>query len=267
MSFLSLVGALSVVYLVVSRLERVPALRFRALPKPRPYLATDLCWYAAAIAATAVSVFLFRPQLAKFQILPIRDAVGSLPLVVKLGVGLAVFDFVLFAVHVGLHRSDTLWTVHKVHHSTLNLDGFATTRNHPVENLLRFVPGQAVLFLLGLPVSVVASIVAIAALYGVSNHSNLGTRVPWAEAIVVTPRLHRSHHVPSTTQHNFGTIFSIWDRLFGTLVRRDTAPEDRFGVPGEIDSYPQRFLPAFRHPVAQLREQHATKLAAESSSP
>ena len=32
-------------------------------------------------------------------------------------IGLVVFDFVIFAVHVGLHRYDVLWNVHKVHHS------------------------------------------------------------------------------------------------------------------------------------------------------
>src|SRR5256714_15459854 len=66
------------------------------------------------------------------------------------------------AVHVGLHRVDWLWNVHKVHHSTLELDGFATTRTHMVENLLRFVPSQALLFLIGMPVTVVAASVAVA---------------------------------------------------------------------------------------------------------
>jgi sterol desaturase/sphingolipid hydroxylase (fatty acid hydroxylase superfamily) len=122
-----------------------------------------------------------------------------------------------------------------------------------VENMLRFVPGQAVLFLMGMSASVVAPAVAIAAIYGVSNHSNLGTNMRWVEGLLVTPRIHRRHHVPSTTQHNFGAIFTVWDRLFGTLVQRETMPDERFGVPGEIDSYPQRFRAAFRQPAVQFR--------------
>ena len=94
---------------------------------------------------------------------------------------------------------------------------------------------------------------AIAAIYGVSNHSNLGLNLRWLEPVLVTPRLHRRHHVPSTTQTNYGGIFTIWDRLFGTLVRRDTEPDERFGVPGEIDTYPQAFVPAFRRPFTVLR--------------
>jgi len=120
-----------------------------------------------------------------------------------------------------------------------------------------------VLFLIGMPVAMVAATVGIAAIYGVSNHSNLGTNVAWIEGVLVTPRLHRRHHVPSTTQSNFGAIFTVWDRLFGTLVRTDTGPDERFGVPGEIDSYPQRFVPAFRRPFLQIRRASAGRRRAQ----
>jgi sterol desaturase/sphingolipid hydroxylase (fatty acid hydroxylase superfamily) len=265
MSFVLSVAILTVVYLVVARLERMPALRFRVLPSPRPYLATDVAWYGLAILATAISVFVLRPQLAKLEIGPVRNAVAHLPLAAKFLLGLIVFDFVSFVVHVSLHRSNTLWNVHKVHHSTLHLDGFATTRTHMFENLLRFVPGQVVLFVMGMSAAVVAPVVAVAAIYGVSNHSNLGTKLHWIEGLLVTPRLHRRHHVPSTTQRNFGAIFTIWDRCFGTLIRQDTTPDERYGVPGEIDSYPQRFLPAFRNPVAQYRRQRADRLTSPTA--
>jgi lathosterol oxidase len=253
MSFFASIAVLTAVYAVVGRLERTPALRFRRLPSPRPYLATDLAWYGVAIAATAVSVFLFRPVLATVTVAPVRDAVAGAPFLVKLLIGVVVFDFVSFLVHRCLHRYDVLWNIHKVHHSTLQLDGLATTRTHMVENMLRFVPPQALLFLIGMPVAVVAASVAIAAVYGVSNHSNLGINLRWLEPVLVTPRLHRRHHIPSTTQSNYGGIFTIWDRLFGTLSPIDTCATERFGVPGEIDTYPQAFSRAFRQPLVDLR--------------
>jgi sterol desaturase/sphingolipid hydroxylase (fatty acid hydroxylase superfamily) len=257
MSFLGSVAVLTVIYLAVGGLERLPALRFRNLSSPRPYFATDLAWYGVALAATALSVFAFRPVLANLTVAPARDAIAGAPFLLKLSLGMVVFDFVSFLVHRALHRYDRLWNIHKVHHSTLELDGFATTRTHMVENLLRFVPGQALLFLIGMPVNVVAASVAIAAIYGVSNHSNLDVNLRWIEPVLVTPRLHRRHHVPSTTQHNYGGIFTIWDRLFGSLVRVDTTDNERFGVPGEIDTYPQRFVNAFRQPLDDLRRPRA----------
>ena len=156
MSFVASVVVLTVVYVVVGRLERTPALRFRELPSPRPYLATDVAWYGVAIVATAISVFVFRPVLANLdRHAAVRDALAGAPFPLKLLLGVVVFDLVSFLVHRGLHRYDVLWNIHKVHHSSLQLDGFATTRTHMVENLLRFVPGQALLFLVGMPVTVV----------------------------------------------------------------------------------------------------------------
>ena len=253
MSFLASVGVLTAVYLVVGRLERTPALRFRELSRPRRHLATDLAWYGVAITATAISVFVLRPVLSLLTIAPLRDAIAGAPFLAKLALGVVIFDLVSFLVHRGLHSHDVLWNLHKVHHSSLELDGFATTRTHMAENLLRFVPSQALLFVIGMPVSVVAGTVAVAAVFGVSNHSNLGIDLRWVERVLVTPRLHRRHHVPSTTMNNYGGIFTIWDRLAGTLVRTDTAPDERYGVPGEIDTYPQRFAEAFRQPFTRRR--------------
>jgi len=251
MSFVISVAVLTAVYLGVGRLERSARLRFRQLARPRPYLATDVAWYGVAIFATAMSVFVFRPLLARIAIAPWRAAVTGWPMGLKVVVGILVFDVVSFVVHRALHRYDALWKFHKVHHSTLELDGFATTRTHMVENMLRFVPGQAILFLIGMPVAVVTVTVAIAAIYGVSNHSNIGVDLRFLEPVLVTPRLHRRHHVPSTTMHNYGGIFAIWDRLAGTLKTIDMRPDERFGVPGEVDTYPQHFRGAFREPFAR----------------
>ena len=263
MFFILTVALLSAAYLGVGFLERRPALRFRVLTTPRPYLATDIAWYGVAAGATALSVFVFRPVLSAASIAPLADRVGDLPLAAKVLLGLVVFDFVSFLVHRGLHRSDVLWNLHKVHHSTLELDGFATTRTHMLENLVRFVPGQLVLFLIGMPASTVALTVGLAAIYGVSNHSNLDIRAPWIEAILVTPRLHRRHHVPATTQNNYATILTIWDRIFGTLVQADTTDDDRYGVPGETDTYPQHFTQAVREPFVQIRQLRHTQRSAQ----
>jgi sterol desaturase/sphingolipid hydroxylase (fatty acid hydroxylase superfamily) len=248
MSFIASVALLTGVYVAVGRLERSRRLRFRSLSRPRPYFATDLAWYGVGIGATALSVFVFRPALARLALAPLRDAVGGLPFFVKLAVGVVVFDLVSFAVHRCLHRYDRLWDFHKVHHSSLELDGFATTRTHVAENLIRFVPSQALLVAIGMPVSVVAASVAVAAIYGVSNHSNLAVNLQWLEPVLVTPRLHRRHHVPETTMSNYGGIFTLWDRLFGSLLRADISADERYGVPGEVDTYPQHFAESIREP-------------------
>ncbi len=130
MYFLLSVAALTAVYVTVGALERRPALRFRRLSSLRPYLATDTAWFLVAIGETAISAFVFQPVLARLAIGPVAAWVDNLPLAAEFLFGLVIFDLVSFLVHVGLHHSDTLWNFHKVHHSTLELDSYATTRTH-----------------------------------------------------------------------------------------------------------------------------------------
>ena len=262
MQYFFSLGVLSAVVLVVGVLERLPRFRWRPLPIVRHYLGTDLAWYLVAAAASAISAFAVAPLLARLALDPISGLVGGLPSLARLLLAVAVFDLVSYASHVGMHHSETLWCVHKVHHSSHHLDGLATTRSHMFENLVRFAPAQAVLLLIGVPPAQVAIVVGIYAIFGVLNHSNLGLDVRWLEAVFVTPRLHRRHHVPDTSDRNFGTIFSLWDRVRGRLVRIDTEAHERFGVPGEIDVYPQRFRPALRQPALQVRRRHTEALAA-----
>jgi sterol desaturase/sphingolipid hydroxylase (fatty acid hydroxylase superfamily) len=248
-SFLLLSG----MFIAAAALERVPAFQFRPARLFRPFLTTDAAWYLVATTAGLISMFVFRPQLSKLAMPASANLIGRLGLVPRVVLAVVVYDLIAFAVHVGIHRSDALWSVHKVHHSTLQLDWLATTRTHMFEHLIRNVPAQGALFALGMRAQTVAMSTLIYAAFALHGHSNLRTRGRWLELVFVTPRLHRLHHLPATTQNNFGTVFTLWDRLFGRLVVRDAAPQERTGVPDEIDDYPQRFLAAFRQPINETR--------------
>lgn len=253
MGFVASVLILASAFLLVAGAERIPALRFREGPLLRPYLATDVAWYGVAMTAAAISAVVFRPQLERLQIAPIAARFSELPWLGRFLVAIVVYDLVAFLVHVGIHRSDRLWHVHKVHHSSLRLDWLATTRTHMMEHLLRNVPAQLALFAIGAPGSLVALTLLTYASFALIGHSNLDLPLRRLEWLFITPRLHRLHHVPATTQNNFGTIFSVWDRAFGLLVRADIKPHEPMGVPGEITTYPQRFVPSFRAPFLAIR--------------
>lgn len=246
---------LSCLVVAILALERVPSFQFRPSRLVRPFLATDGAWYLVATFANVVSTFVFLPQLSKLAVV---DVAGGLPAAMELVLAVVVYDFVAFAVHVGIHRSDLLWSVHKVHHSSLQLDAMATTRTHLFEHMVRNVPAQAALFAIGMTAPTVATTLVVYAAFALHGHSNLRVGGRWLEVVFVTPRLHRLHHLPATTQANFGTVFTVWDRLFGRLVVRDADPAERTGVPGEIDQYPQRFASAFRQPLLEVRARAGT---------
>jgi sterol desaturase/sphingolipid hydroxylase (fatty acid hydroxylase superfamily) len=78
----------------------------------------------------------------------------------------------------------------------------------------------------GAPIYLVMLYQSASALLSQFNHANV--RFPaWLERplswVLVTPRMHRVHHhyVLPYTDTNYGNIFSIWDRLFGTYAEYD----------------------------------------------
>jgi sterol desaturase/sphingolipid hydroxylase (fatty acid hydroxylase superfamily) len=239
-------------YVAVWAAERVPALRFRREAWFRRYATTDLAWFVVALSAAAFTARVFRPELQRVRLGLVATAFAALPGWSRFVLAIALYDFVAFTIHVAIHRSEVLWNIHKVHHSSLELDGLATTRTHTMELFLRNIPAQLALSAVGTSPRLVGGAVLTYGLFALLGHSNLALPTKRLEVLFVTPRLHRLHHVPETTQKNFGTIFSIWDHICGHLVRRDESPLALTGVPGEILSYPQRFVPALRAPFRAM---------------
>ena len=245
-------------FVTVAALERVPSLRFAPYRFLRRHLATDAAWYVIATTANVIAAIVVLPRLSTLAVPGVAATVRHWPWAGRLALAIVVYDFCSFLVHVGLHRSETLWSVHKVHHSSLQLDWLATTRAHLMENLVRQVSAQIPLFALGLKASVVAPTLVVYAAFALLGHSNLRIRGRWLELVFVTPRIHRIHHIPATSQQNFGTIFTVWDRMFARFLSTDVDPAERVGVPGEIDAYPQQLGAAFRQPFREIRARRVT---------
>lgn len=242
-------------YALLAVLERVPGLRFKASRLLRPFFATDVGWYVAAVAVT----LLFSPLLQSIPSLRASAGLPGLesadfPLLLLVGITLVLYDLGAFLAHVVLHRFEWLWRIHKVHHSTRTLDWLATTRAHASEHLFRNIPTQAVLFALGLPLEAIAIALGIYGAFAALGHSNLRGDFSVLEPLLITPRLHRLHHVPETTHRNFATVFSFWDRMAGYLVIRDCGVDEALGVPGEEQSYPQSWWPQLTEPFRFRRD-------------
>ena len=254
-------GVVAALFLTVAGLERVPQLRFAPYRFLRQHIGTDAGWYLIATTANVIAAFVLLPMLSTLALPGVAAAVRQWPFAGRLALAVVVYDFFSFLVHAGLHRSQTLWAVHKVHHSSLQLDWLPTTRAHLMENLLRQVSAQIPLFALGMKATVVAPTLVVYAAFALLGHSNLRLRGRWLELVFVTPRIHRIHHVPATSQQNFGTIFTVWDRAFAWFINIDTDPAEPVGVPGEIDAYPQRLAAAFRQPFREIRRRRTTQIA------
>jgi sterol desaturase/sphingolipid hydroxylase (fatty acid hydroxylase superfamily) len=109
---------------------------------------------------------------------------------------------------------------------------------HPIEYLLNSGVFWLTVILLGIPAIVVLTYGLASFAIEAVQHGNI--RLPqrldrWLQSVLVTVDMHRIHHSVSFAQGscNYATVFSIWDRLFGTYTRLTRAQHESivFGVP------------------------------------
>ena len=137
--------------------------------------------------------------------------------------GVLLLDFVgAYLPHYTEHRIKPLWMIHLVHHSDPNVDTTTANRHHPLESIIRFSFTLLGVFIIGTSIGIVMLYQALSLVSTQFNHANI--RLPkkldqWISYIIVSPDMHKIHHhyrLPYTDT-NFGNIFSIWDRMFGTF--------------------------------------------------
>lgn len=142
---------------------------------------------------------------------------------IKYGLMFIVLDFLDYVYHFIAHRVPMLWRFHLVHHTDRAVDVSTTFREHPGETLIRVCFLSAWVVLCGASVEALILRQTFETIANVSQHTvfrlppSAARRLGW---LFVTPNLHHAHHhfeMPGTNC-NYGDVFSIWDRLFGTYV-------------------------------------------------
>ena len=153
----------------------------------------------------------------------------ALPLWLYVVLSVLLLDFIgAYLAHLVEHKIKPLWMVHLVHHSDHHVDTTTANRHHPLESLVRFSFTLVAVFILGTPIGVVMLYQSLSVVLSQFNHANinLSTRLDQCLSyVLVTPHMHKvhHHHVLPYTDSNFGNIFAIWDRLFGTYKNLDAA--------------------------------------------
>lgn len=168
--------------------------------------------------------------------LGLLNAIALPPLAAVLAT-VIVLDFAWYVTHVTLHITPAIWGFHAVHHSDPAVDVTTTIRQHPGESLIRYLFLAAFAFALGAPPAGFALYRIWSALHGELEHSNL--RLPqWLDtaisALFTSPNMHKVHHSRDRSLHdrNYGNIFSVWDRLFGTFMPARHGREVNYGLEG-----------------------------------
>jgi sterol desaturase/sphingolipid hydroxylase (fatty acid hydroxylase superfamily) len=149
-------------------------------------------------------------------------------------VGFVLVDLGYYGFHRLSHRVAWMWASHRVHHTARQIVLPAAVRlgwtDFVSGTWLCFVP----LALLGCPARMIALWLAVGLLYQYWLHTEARLPLGPLEWLMNSPAHHRVHHAsnPDYLDCNYGGVFIVWDRLFGSF-RAEPAPGVlRYGLAG-----------------------------------
>jgi sterol desaturase/sphingolipid hydroxylase (fatty acid hydroxylase superfamily) len=274
------VTALLVFFVVLATVEaRIPKIQNPASGKRRSIKANINLFFFNSIALSLLpvsSLLLLAEQYSGNGLLSyIADPLW------KVIMSFLAFDLMYYLWHKASHSFDCLWVFHRVHHSDPYLNISTAFRVHFVELLIITALKAIYIVMLGADKTIVLINETIAALFVMFHHTNIafpGEKL--LGRIIVVPCLHRVHHSTERHEHdrNYGSVLSVWDRLFGTCAElepvkvgiKNSAPEDLLGLLklGFTDaSVPAAFVPAPEHIKPMIAEAAYFKAKKRGFSP
>lgn len=127
------------------------------------------------------------------------------------------YDFCYYWKHRFGHEWRIMWASHIAHHQSeeFNLSTALRQTGTDYIGFVFYIP----LYLAGVPAAAVVTVGSLNLIYQFWVHTEHIRRLGPLEWILVTPSNHRVHHArnPEYIDRNYGGVFILWDRLFGTF--------------------------------------------------
>lgn len=139
-------------------------------------------------------------------------------------IGLLLLDLIgAYLAHLVEHKVKFLWRFHLIHHTDTWIDTTSANRHHPGESIIRFVFTTLGILIVGAPMWLVFLYQTLSVVSTQFTHANISMPKKldyFLSYFIVSPNMHKVHHhfTLPYTDSNYGNIFSIWDRLFGTFM-------------------------------------------------
>ncbi len=151
---------------------------------------------------------------------------------------MVLYDFCYYWLHRMGHERTILWAAHVAHHQSEDYNLTTALRQTSTGFLLGwlfFIP----MYLLGIPAEVVVTVGALNLIYQFWVHTQHVPKLGWYEWFFVTPSNHRVHHAQNDRymDRNYGGLFIIWDRLFGTFQEELDEEPVVYGIRGPLKSW------------------------------
>jgi sterol desaturase/sphingolipid hydroxylase (fatty acid hydroxylase superfamily) len=175
-------------------------------------------------------------------------------------------------VHIVQHKVPIFWRMHMLHHTDNNVDVTSGLRHHPLEALFRWIFFYAGILITGLPIYAVMVAQTLMSVFTMFTHANI--QLPaWLDKgmsyFLISPNMHKVHHhwQQPFTDSNYGTTFSIWDRMFGTYKVLDPQ-KIRYGLDRYYDNaMDENFLKLLSSPFGKLESGNVEETISKEPAP
>jgi alkylglycerol monooxygenase len=153
-------------------------------------------------------------------------------------VGLVAYDFCYYWHHRLGHTCALFWAAHVVHHQSEDYNLSTALRQTSTGFLfgwLFYLP----MAVLGFPPTVFAVVALIDLLYQYWVHTQHIGKLGWFDRWFCSPSNHRVHHAVNDQylDKNYGGIWIVWDRLFGSFIEEDEREPIVYGTRSPLGSW------------------------------
>jgi alkylglycerol monooxygenase len=149
-----------------------------------------------------------------------------------------LYDFCYYWLHRISHERTILWASHVAHHQSEDYNLSTALRQTSTSFLLGWV-FYIPMYLLGIPAEVVVTVGSLNLIYQFWVHSEHIPKLGWYEWVFVTASNHRVHHGQNDVylDRNYGGVFILWDRFFGTFQEELDEEPCIYGIRGPLHSF------------------------------
>lgn len=152
-------------------------------------------------------------------------------------VAFVAYDFCYYWKHRAGHRSRIFWASHIAHHQSeeFNLSTALRQTGTDYIGFVFYLP----LYFVGIPPAAVVTVGSLNLIYQFWVHTEHVRRLGMLDRIFVTPSNHRVHHARNAEyiDKNYGGVFILWDRLFGTFKDERADAPCIYGITTGLKSF------------------------------
>jgi len=153
-------------------------------------------------------------------------------------VAFLLYDLSYYWMHRMHHEIKILWATHSVHHHGEDYNLATALRQTSTGWLWKWIFYMPMI-ILGVPGEVFVTVAGINLVYQFWVHTEHIGHLGFLEKIFITPMNHGIHHAKNKEyiDANYGGVFIIWDRMFGTYTARLADVTPVYGTVSALKSF------------------------------